>query len=46
MKPTASAPMATARSASSSLVTPQILTNTLAGYWPDPAGLTRLEQAH
>jgi hypothetical protein len=31
MKPTASAPMATARSASSSLLTPQILTNTLAG---------------
>jgi hypothetical protein len=31
MKPTASAPIATASRASSSLVTPQILTNTLAG---------------
>src|SRR2546423_1521812 len=32
MKPTASAPMATASRASSSLVVPQILTNTGSGY--------------
>ena len=40
-KPTASAPMATARRASSSLVMPQILTNTRAGYWSISAAIVR-----